>query len=339
MLDEVERSAEPVEKLVRCFNLCALLELHAGRPDRARLLCQTQLSWIASLLGGSHLRGFAAYAFQPWINLARLCRIEGRPNDALDLLSVIRNAYETKSVSLGEISVSREEWPSLKRLTPALEHFLAAVWTCEQLLIGLKFGRFELFSDVDNFIEVLAAPDLKIASVEAAMLAECLPNGPVDPRIGSVVFDASISDLQLHALALRKFALMKFRGTPATAYASQVKGIAGFYRAFPPEPWRLAIIQHSAALLLDSEADDTIDMLEAGYSAAVAIDDQPSIAWFAKSGMEATCGMLLWKERVESLRMNSWYAVIRDEEHFDMSLCTKRLDELMVRVVQLAHRT
>jgi len=71
------RKRPEIETIVRgctALNNAALLFAHAGRPEVAEGICQSQLDWLGRLRGTLSEPDLSVMAIQPWVNLGRLYR-------------------------------------------------------------------------------------------------------------------------------------------------------------------------------------------------------------------------------------------------------------------------
>jgi hypothetical protein len=94
-----------VRQIVACFNEAALVETYFGRRDRAASLCRGALDWIAAARRVTSSDAVCETAFQPYVNLGRLARIERRWNDSLDAFRTVRDALNGHATTIGPIEL------------------------------------------------------------------------------------------------------------------------------------------------------------------------------------------------------------------------------------------
>jgi hypothetical protein len=92
-------------RTVACFNEVALVETYFGRRDRAAALCRAALDWVAAARHLTSSDAICETAFQPFVNLGRLARIERRWRDSLDTFHAVRHALEGQPTRLGPIEL------------------------------------------------------------------------------------------------------------------------------------------------------------------------------------------------------------------------------------------
>lgn len=92
--------------VMACFNQAALLEVHLGRKYLAEELCMRALSWLDGLIAQTGNIECYKNGFQPFVNLARLDRINGSWTKALSKLDVLRDGLNLHSIRLHHLAVS-----------------------------------------------------------------------------------------------------------------------------------------------------------------------------------------------------------------------------------------
>jgi tetratricopeptide (TPR) repeat protein len=100
-----ELTIERARRTVACFNEVALVETYFGRRDRAATLCWGALDWVAAARRLTSSDDVWETAFQPFVNLGRLARIERRWRDSLDMFRTVRNALHGQPPTLGVIEL------------------------------------------------------------------------------------------------------------------------------------------------------------------------------------------------------------------------------------------
>jgi len=87
-------------KIASIYNHAALIFFSLEDIHRARELCYTQIKMFMELNRNSKEKIYLKYAYQPWINLSRIDRAEGRTQEALHKLSSLWSDNCINAVSL-----------------------------------------------------------------------------------------------------------------------------------------------------------------------------------------------------------------------------------------------
>lgn len=126
--------------IVDCFNETALIETYYGRLDRAEALCHAAMKWVAGLVEATASSFCYRFAFQPYVNLGRLDRIEKRWRESLDKFHVVEEALHGNPVCFGPIIIDRKSLAGMTAKFPdptvlqnifildTLKTFLKAAW-------------------------------------------------------------------------------------------------------------------------------------------------------------------------------------------------------------------
>jgi hypothetical protein len=143
--EELIRDEKNITCIVSLLNLAAWVEALRGDTSSARAVCEAELAWLSSLtFKGYQHATLSTLALQPWINIGRLCRIEGKVEEALQHFAlVLRRTAHTPSI-LGPYSVTLEDWESF-----GLE-VLSVLWNIyavESLKSFFQFGQFKAALD------------------------------------------------------------------------------------------------------------------------------------------------------------------------------------------------
>lgn len=300
------------EALARCFNQASLLEVHFGRAAPAYSLCFRELQWIDGFARATGLHGLLVYGFQPWINLARLDRLQGKIDQAQDRLSALAHALATQRADLGGFAVSPSDWPSLLEATPRLMEILTMAWVCETLLCGLHSHRYDTLDCVEKLVSQGAA-EPRVALVEARLIAARLPDGPAVPTEPCHALEP-LSQMKRHSLALRLLELDAGQALHRDDIFAKAAAMAECNLAAGADCWHLAIAQHCIALLLKLDRSAAMPIAERAYTAANHLGDEISSAWFADACIEASNGAQEWLRRRSLLAEHSWYARIRPKD-------------------------
>jgi hypothetical protein len=322
------------DSLARCFNQASLLEVHFGRAALAYSLCFRELQWIASFARATGLHGLLVYGFQPWINLARLDRLQGRTDRARERLSALAHALAAKRADLGSVVVSTSDWPSLVETMPRLTEILTMAWVCETLLCGLHSHRYDTLDCVEELVSHGAA-DPRIALIEARLIAARFPDGPAISHGVCREFEP-LSQLKRHSLTLRMLELDAVQSLRRDDVSARTAAIAECNLATGIGCWHLAIVQHCIALLLKLDRSTVMPIAQRAYTAANHLGDEISSAWFADACIEASGGAPEWVRRRSLLSEHSWYARIRPANHPTCPSRLERIDALHRRIVSVS---
>ncbi|MCA1702626.1 MAG: tetratricopeptide repeat protein [Actinobacteria bacterium] len=145
-------AADPIGRHVEIsigMNLAALIQSFAGRLDEARSICLAELAWVEELSKRVHRDDALLHlAFQPWINLGRLLRLQGRSDEALEHFSPALAAKRGESLQLGPCAVPGNSWNRILNGTPSFAQFLWTVFVLDSLRTHLATRAF---SDAHDF--------------------------------------------------------------------------------------------------------------------------------------------------------------------------------------------
>jgi tetratricopeptide (TPR) repeat protein len=126
--------------IVDCFNETALIETYYGRLDRAEAVCYAAMKWVDGLVAATGSAFCYRFAFQPYVNLGRLDRIEKRWQDSLDKFQVVEEALRGNPVRFGPIAIDGKSLAAMTEKFPdpavlqnifildTLKTFLKASW-------------------------------------------------------------------------------------------------------------------------------------------------------------------------------------------------------------------
>lgn len=314
--------------LVKSFNLAALMETQFGRPEKARELCEAEIAWLGRVARGADA-GLMAYAFQPWVNLARLDRFQGNYPDARRRLQVLEQARDMKRISLHGVRVERNAWPLLTELVPQLGAFLLFNWTYEGLLCALRSGDLSRINDIEGRSGGDAV--LQGMAAEAHHIAARLSNGahPAGEHPGGGEGSPLDDVLTIRRAELDPAAL--------TSAAPALGEISGRMLDGDPTTWHLAMVQTIVALLWEADRDLALERAEAGYTASIGAGDEVFEAWFAGACAGGLNGGP-WRQRVDDLAARSWYASVRRPDHPDDAARQATVGGVTSRLLEIALR-
>jgi hypothetical protein len=96
--------------IAEVMNNAALIEVFRGELASAEQLCHLQLEWVAQLCRRHPPEIVAPFAFQPWVNLGRLCRIHKQYGAALQHFSLLSSARRAEPLDLGPVHIDAPLW-------------------------------------------------------------------------------------------------------------------------------------------------------------------------------------------------------------------------------------
>jgi hypothetical protein len=140
--EELTRGGRDLLRVASLLNLAALVEVLRGDTPTARAICDAELVWLASLASQCSERGaISTLALQPWINIGRLCRIEGRMEEALHHFALVLRRAAPEPLALGPYCITNEDWEAL--LTSDTLENLWNVYVVDSLKTYFKFRQFD----------------------------------------------------------------------------------------------------------------------------------------------------------------------------------------------------
>ena len=125
------------------LNLAAFVEILRGDKNAAKAICEAELAWVASL--ASKTAGsltISALAIQPWINIGRLLRIDGRCQEALSHFDLVLKRPDREPLLLGPCRIQESEWEDLLASDVSLN--LWNVYLVDSLKTYFRCRRFDV---------------------------------------------------------------------------------------------------------------------------------------------------------------------------------------------------
>jgi|RhiMethySRZTD1v2_1073278.scaffolds.fasta_scaffold477237_2 tetratricopeptide (TPR) repeat protein len=112
--EELARKERDFCRVASLLNLAALVETSCGNLANGRAICEAELSWLSELVAQGYRRAeISGLAFQPWINIGRLLRLEGRIDEALQYFAIVMSRPVDLPLFLGPYSITGEDWEQL----------------------------------------------------------------------------------------------------------------------------------------------------------------------------------------------------------------------------------
>jgi hypothetical protein len=121
------------QQIASCMNVAALIEAYRGDRAGAKELCGAQLRWIGNLTKSHSSPSMVELAFQPWINLGRLLRIEGDFKGALSRFALFLDQAAGRDLRLGPMWIDAARFQQIADETPMLRLFLEGVYVVDSL--------------------------------------------------------------------------------------------------------------------------------------------------------------------------------------------------------------
>jgi hypothetical protein len=123
------------------MNNASLVEALRGEMRRAEQLCLLQLAWAARLVREHGLQTAGDLALQPWVNLGRLRRLEGRHAEARRHFAFLPDLQQGRAIETGPICFDAAAFRELvesRTLTP----FLTTVYVVDTMKTWSGAGDF-----------------------------------------------------------------------------------------------------------------------------------------------------------------------------------------------------
>ncbi len=266
-----------VEAWARLFNQLALIELHFGRVDCAADLCRWQIDWVARQLVPALGQGYAVFAFQPWVNLARLDLRMGRRGEGIARLAMVRQGAHGGAVTLRTVAAARRHHEAMCDLVPELPAFLGNVYMTELLLLAIR-------DDDTQALEMAAAGAAEMrwaddapALEEARMLMRVSDRRARTAALAPVTAHTPPGDI-LVRLALRLRALET--GGDRRADILEIAEAALRLFEIAPSGLCLALVQHAVHKIYDPADESVFDLCRKGLAGAFDLNDVLLIKWF-----------------------------------------------------------
>jgi len=331
-------SDSDVYALLQCYNLCALVEAMAGRADEARRLCLDELCWLGRVADRTGRTGVLAYAFQPWVNLARLDRIAGDLAAARVKLDVLRAASQGHAMALGPIALEADHVPTLVAHVPGLTSFLHYNWIHERLLCELRSDAPEGRREVEAVANAQQSILFSGMALEADLIARRQAGEDTEAessRQYPEVADAFPVNV-VASIRRAEIVLKHLRHGPDVINADALEEIGLRLLVGEPSPWHLAVVQPIVNLLRELKPGADSNLASLAYEAAKRLGDEILQAWFASACAEHDEAAPIWQARLRNLASKTWYASIGS--HDGGGLRSTRLDEVHHRLIECTQK-
>jgi hypothetical protein len=156
-------SDEAFERISSAFNEAALIDVHIGRPVDALTLCRTSIAMTAAAVELIGRASFAQFAFQPYINEARLDRLHGRWDIALEKFRRLESFLGGDTVEIGRLEITADRARAIAQANPAFRDRMHANFVVDSAATLLRASRFDealTFSRAYADVAVDSLPDL-----------------------------------------------------------------------------------------------------------------------------------------------------------------------------------
>ncbi len=303
--------------LLQCFNLCALVEAMAGRAEQARCLCLAELQWLAQVADSTGRAGVLGYAFQPWVNLARLDRFSGKLQDAHTRLEVLRATWQGQGVQFDGVEVPVQSVADLFTHVPGLPWFLRYNWIHERLLCELRSDAPPGARERIDEVAAVAYEEPSIAfngmALEAALIAQRQAGNGEDAPADACPYPDVLEAFPINlVMSIRRAELALSQGPWALEAidAPVLQQIGQRLLAGEPGAWQLAVVQPIVQLLRELQPGADVALASAAFEVAQLLDDEVLQAWFAGACVEGEDADGVWQARLQALASDSWHAAI-----------------------------
>jgi len=303
--------------VMTCFNQAALLEVHFGRKHLAEELCRRALSWLHGLIAQTGNIECYKNGFQPFVNLARLDRINGFWAEALSKLDVLHEGLNLHSIRLYHLAVSDDVLRIILQDNKLLT-ILNNMCMIERLKTLLKAEMYDQICELaaDSSTDALLLQFL----AEAQAVAFCCKEefGLARRMVERYLHDSACAD---PTVFLFRFAeVLAASGQREVALNALLKLKNIFVRSqakLGDEPLtlmnRLTLLLRTSSLLLHLDAQEECrDLAWLGYRAALQLDDVPLICEFlhllTNAGLQDIHGEKTYAIILET-RERAWYGV------------------------------
>ncbi|MFW2438212.1 MAG: hypothetical protein ACN4GR_02445 [Arenicellales bacterium] len=299
----------------------------------------TEIDWLERVAKESGDLGVLSYAFQPWVNLARIDRITGNLSGASERLEVLRKAWCSKSFCFHEIPVQARDWPLLIQRVPELPLYLRYNWVQENLLCALR-GEFHdrlrgIATEVNNYRSEHILQDMLL---EATLIASRF-SGETNDELIETAYENSVQRFPVNIIFSIRYAellLSQKESNYTRINSNAMSKIATHLLSGKPTPWQLAVVQPIVGLLWKFHQITAFTLAKAAYEASHRLGDENLEAWFAAACASADNSDSFWQTRRQKLAENSWHLAVRSPNNSDHDSRAGCVDQVAKRVVEFS---
>lgn len=322
------------------FNQAALIEYYFGRTENAYKLCYSHLAWLAYWIKSAGKLELISHATEPWINIGRLERLEGRYASSLTYFKSLLEGVNKAEITLGPVKFGAEHWQVALKLNPDLVTHINNVCNSEIIKTLLKSKEYNAvlsyieqeraFQGAGNsFLSEIMLEAKVVALARLNRLDQALNLARVGSFTNSVKpqYDYNQNLFFLHRLIyhLRQVELLA-QLDQAMAAIEHAKAVANIARTFQydGEFGLLKVnITYRLVKLLQylSQPALAYELAKLAYKASCQIQDEPLqllfLNWFTTlelklSHPEFTFEQAQWQEQFQKLVQITNYQSIRN---------------------------
>lgn len=311
--DEASRTG--YEQVSKHYNQAALIELNYGSIENALRLCLAHLEWLASVINHTGRLELAELGLQPWINLGRLDRFTGKPDESLDKFAYLLNGKSRAELELGPLRITAEYWEAIISRNANVYSFIENVYILESLKTYLRQKNYEAILRCKEKAEVGRFDRLEDFWKEARIVALCR----LDRKQEALEFSRGCTSagtfwnwpiFNLHRAAILADCSQFDDARRLIAELAHV--VEGFRIDEKPNLSKLFYALKVVALLeaLD-ETEAASQIAQAGYTGATKINDEPlrfdfmmQLINFSRESHERESRIALLREMTEATIFN-----------------------------------
>jgi tetratricopeptide (TPR) repeat protein len=315
-----EASGPSHEQVSKHYNQAALIELNYGRIESALGLCSAHLEWLAFVINRTGRLELAELGLQPWINLGRLDRFTGKPDESLKKFAYLLSGKNRAELNIGPIRITPKCWEAIISRNANVHSFIENVYVLELLKTYLRHMRYEAILSFRERAEVDNFDRMEDFWKEAKVVALC--------RLGRKQEALEFAEACASAGAFWNWPIFNLHratilgvcgkfGDARTLMAELAHVVEGFRIDEKPNLSKLFFALKVVAMLDElNETEAAYKIAQAGYAGATKINDEPlrfdfmtqlinlsnqgyereSLMDFLREMTEATCyNWLRWK--------------------------------------------
>src|SRR6266851_8122601 len=146
--EEITREESDFCRVASLLNLAALVETSRGNLANGRAICEAEFCWLSRLAGQGYDRAkISGLALQPWINIGRLLRLEGRIDEALQHFALVMKRPIDQPLFLGPYAITSEDWEQF-----AASEVLEKLWNIYVVDSLKSYFRVGQFAAAQRFV-------------------------------------------------------------------------------------------------------------------------------------------------------------------------------------------
>jgi tetratricopeptide (TPR) repeat protein len=327
------------QDLIGCYNEFALIETYFGRSRDAEYLCNKALELLLSLVGQTGRYGCYGAAFDPFVNLGRLERLEGNYDKALARFRSVQSALRGITTSLGPIELTPKILAIVfedRRLVPVLRE----VFVVDSLKTLMKAHKYDEILQFACECEDDAGPSSRQFLLEACIVAL--------GAAGECKEALRVLDMYTAGAQVKNVAVLVFRraellvAVDETEKALKLASKLGeqFIRELDKlGKFSLGLLYALARMLMLHRSELAPAVIRAGLALTVRLDEIPFrfdfLELLKKSvGADDSSGTI--EQSILELRESSWWGLGGKEASSDPSLCCRPLYALFEELVLFA---